>query len=204
VQIRWPAKQGYLRQIDLPQLIRAARQADAAIRLLVLPGDLVRENAVVLEFWDARAVPEAGAVLKYLEVGIDRNFNQDPLLGFRLLNDIALRAMSAAINDPASVIQAIESIESLLTVLVQRDLAIGLVMDDANTARVIFNAHDWADFLAAGVDEIAQTPRPPMVDRRLRAMLEQVLSVAPERRRPSIEQRMAELPVPAWPAPTMP
>jgi hypothetical protein len=43
-----------------------------------------------------------------------------------------------------------------------------------------------------------------MVDRRLRAMLEQVLSVAPERRRPSIEQRMAELPVPAWPAPTMP
>jgi uncharacterized membrane protein len=204
VQIRWPAKQGYLRQIDLPQLIRAARQADAAIRLLVLPGDLVRENAVVLEFWDARAVPEAGAVLKYLEVGIDRNFNQDPLLGFRLLNDIALRAMSAAINDPASVIQAIDSIESLLTVLVQRDLAIGLVMDDANTARVIFNAHDWADFLAAGVDEIAQTPRPPMVDRRLRAMLEQVLSVAPERRRPSIEQRMAELPVPAWPAPTMP
>jgi uncharacterized membrane protein len=204
VQIRWPAKQGYLRQIDLPQLIRAARQADAAIRLLVLPGDLVRENAVVLEFWDARAVPEAGAVLKYLEVGIDRNFNQDPLLGFRLLNDIALRAMSAAINDPASVIQAIDSIESLLTVLVQRDLAIGLVMDDANTARVIFNAHDWADFLAAGVDEIAQTPRPPMVDRRLRAMLELVLSVAPERRRPSIEQRMAELPVPAWPAPTMP
>ena len=204
VQIRWPAKQGYLRQIDLPQLIHAARQADAAIRLLVLPGDLVRENAVVLEFWDARAVPEAGAVLKYLEVGIDRNFNQDPLLGFRLLNDIALRAMSAAINDPASVIQAIDSIESLLTVLVQRDLAIGNVMDDANTARVIFDAHDWADFLAAGVDEIAQTPRPPMVDRRLRAMLDQVLSVAPERRRPSIQQRIAELPVPAWPMPTMP
>ena len=205
LQIRWPDKQGYLRQIDLPQLIRSARQADAVIRLLVLPGDLVRENAVVLEFWDPRAVPEPPAVLKYLEVGIDRNFTQDPLLGFRLLNDLALRAMSAAINDPASVVQAIDSIESLLAVLVRRDLGIGNVMDDdTNTPRVIFDGHDWDDFLAAGVEEIAQTPRPPMVDRRLREMLDHVLSIAPDERRPSIERRIDALPTPAWPAPTMP
>ena len=205
VQIRWPDKQGYLRQIDLPQLIRSARQAGAAIRLLVLPGDLVRENAVVLEFWDPRAVPEPSAVLKYLEVGIDRNFTQDPLLGFRLLNDLALRAMSAAINDPASVVQAIDSIESLLAVLVRRDLGIGNVMDDdTDTPRVILDGHGWDDFLAAGVEEIAQTPRPPMVDRRLREMLDHVLSIAPDERRPSIERRSAALPTPAWPAPTMP
>ena len=204
VQIRWPQRQGYLRQIDLPQLIRSARQVDAAIRLLILPGDLVRENAVVLEVWDPRAVPDARSLLRCLEVGIDRNFTQDPLLGFRLLNDIALRAMSTAINDPASVIQAIDSIESLLTVLVLRDLAVGVVMDDdSNTPRVVLRDHHWDDFLAAGVDEISQMPRPPMIDQRLRAMLALILSIAPDERRFGIELRIANLPAP-WLTPSLP
>jgi uncharacterized membrane protein len=194
VLIRWPGRQGYLRQIDLPRLIRAARHADATIRLLLLPGDLVRENAVVMEFWQPRAPLERRSVLTCLEVGIDRNFTQDPLLGFRLLNDIALRAMSTAINDPASAVQAIDSIESLLTTLVRRDLAVGVVVDDTDTPRVLFDAHDWDEFLAAGVDEIAQTAMHPMIRRRLRAMLALVLAGAPDERRAGVEQRMAALP----------
>ena len=94
-----------------------------------MPGDLVRENAVVLEIWGVGSLPDPLSLLKCVEIGIDRDFRQDPLLGFRLLNDIALRAVSAAIKDPASAIQAIDSIESLLMALVVRDLAIGVIVD---------------------------------------------------------------------------
>jgi len=128
-----------------------------------------------------------------LELGIDRTFDQDPLFGFRLLNDIALRAMSTAINDPATAVQAIDSIESLLTALVVRDLAIGVIDDDTNTGRVVFDAHDWEDFLASGADDIVETNMHPMVRRRLRMMFEQILAVAPVDRRPSVEQRIAAL-----------
>jgi uncharacterized membrane protein len=99
--------------------------------------------------------------------------------------------MSVAVNDPATAVQALDSIENLLTVLVRRDLAIGVVDDDTNTSRVVFDAYEWEDFLTAGTDEIAETPMHPMVQRRLRQMLEHVHASAPDERRPSLERRIA-------------
>ena len=193
VQIRWPATQAVLRQVDMPKLIDLARQSSAIIQLLVMPGDLIRERAVIMEVWNPTTAPEPGSYLKCLEVGIERNFTQDPLLGFRLLNDIALRAMSPAINDPASAVQAIDSIENPLSNLADRDLAVGLIVDDAGSPRVVFDAPGWDEFLAAGADEIAETPMHPMIRRRLRAMLEQLLDIAPPERHPGLEQRIAAL-----------
>jgi len=66
VQIRWPGSQQFLRQIDLPKLIQLARQADATIRLPLKPGDLVRENAVVLEVWNPGTPPDPRPLLKCL------------------------------------------------------------------------------------------------------------------------------------------
>ena len=115
------------------------------------------------------------------------------MFGFRLLNDIALRAMSPAINDPATAMQTLDSIESLLTVLVRRDLAIGRIDDNTDTCRVVFDAFDWDDLLAAGTEEIAETQMHPMVRRRLRMMLEQVRDIAPIERRPSVDCRIAAM-----------
>src|SRR6478752_7465580 len=100
-----------------------------------MPGGIVRENAVVFEMWDPTETPDPAKLLRCLEVGIDRNLTQDPLLGFRLLNDIALRALSTAINDPATAVQALDAVEGLLLVLVVRDLAIGVITDGADTPR---------------------------------------------------------------------
>jgi uncharacterized membrane protein len=193
IQIRWPGPQRILRQVDLPRLIRLAQQVDATFRLPLKPGDLVRENAVILEVWNPVTPPEQGLVLKCFELGIDRTIDQDPMFGFRLLNDIALRAMSPAINDPATAVQTLDAVEHLLTVLVGRDLAIGQIDDDTVTRRVFFDAYDWDDFLAAGTVEIAETPIHPMVQRRLRMMLEQVRDIAPIERRPSIDRRIAAM-----------
>lgn len=193
VQIRWPGRPLILRQIDLPRLIERARHSSGVIRLRVMPGDLVRHDAVVFEVWDPADTPDTVALLQCLEVGIDRNLTQDPLLGFRLLNDIALRAMSSAINDPATAVQVLDCIEGLLRTLVVRDLAIEVITDDTNTPRVLLDDPDWEDYLAAGADEIACIPMHPMVSRRLITLLEQVHDVAPAERRPSLDRRMAVL-----------
>ena len=193
VQIRWPAGQAVLRQVDMPKLIGLARQSGTIIRLVVMPGDVIRERAVIMEAWNPTSAPEPGLYLKCLEVGIERNFTQDPFLGFRLLNDIALRAMSSAVNDPASAVQAIDGIENLLSTLAARDLAVGLIVDDGGTPRVLFDAPGWEEFLAAGADEIAETPMHPMVSRRLRAMLQHLLAVSPPERHRAVEHRLAQL-----------
>ena len=195
VQIRWPGNQRTLRQIDLPGLIDLARSADAVIRLRVMPGGLIRQNAVVLEVCDPTETPDPDTLLRCLEVGIDRNLTQDPLFGFRLLNDIALRALSTAVNDPATAVQALDSIEDLLLTLVVRDLAIEVISDETGTPRVLLDDPDWDDYLAAGTDEISCIPAHPMVTQRLRVMLQQILAIAPTERRPSVEQRIAALDV---------
>ncbi len=191
LQVRWPGDQRILRQIDLPDLLRLAQGSDAVIQLRIMPGGLIRQNAVVFDIWDPVTAPDAASLLDTLEVGLDRNLVQDPLLGFRLLNDIALRAVSTAINDPATALQALDAIEGLLCVLVTRDLAIEVINDDTNTPRVLLEAPDWETFLKAGTDELACIPVHPMVSSRLRTMLDQVLTVAPEERRASVERRLA-------------
>lgn len=184
---------GTIKGCDLPHLIDLARHAGAVIRLRVMPGDLVRENAVLFEVWDPTETPDPQTLLRCLEFGIDRNLTQDPLLGFRLLNDIALRAVSAAINDPATAVQALDAIEGLLLALVVRNLEIGVINDDTGTPRVLLEDPGWETFLAAGTDEIACIPVHPMVSRRLRVLPEQVLAIAPTERRPSVERRIAAL-----------
>jgi uncharacterized membrane protein len=193
VAIHWSGAQRVLQQIDLPRLVRLAVQADATIRIRLMPGDLVREDAVVLEVWHAGEQPDPRQLLKCLELGLERNFTQDPLFGFRLLNDIALRAMSTAVNDPATAVQAIDAIESLLRVLAVRDLDVGVVVDDAGTPRVLFQAPGWEDFLAAGADEILSMTMHPMIRRRLRTMLDEIAGLAPAERRAAVDRRIAQL-----------
>lgn len=191
-EIRWPARQQVLQQIDLPQLVMFAQRVDATFRLRVMPGELIREDAVLLEIWPARDV-DLEELLNSFDVGLDRTFDQDPLFGFRLLNDLALRALSTAVNDPATAVQAIDSIEGLLCTLAPRHLAIGQVIDATGTPRVLFTAPDWETFLAAGADEIRDVRMHPIVRRRLRTMLEQVQAVTPPERLDSVDRRIEEL-----------
>jgi uncharacterized membrane protein len=62
------------------------------------------------------------AVLGALVTGQERTFYQDPLFAFRLLSDIGLRALSPAVNDPATAVQVLDTIQSLLLALANRDL----------------------------------------------------------------------------------
>lgn len=193
VRVRWPGNPRTLRQIDLPDLLALAHSTDSIIRLRVMPGDFIQQNAVVLEIWDPSQTPDQATFLRCLEVGLDRTFTQDPLFGFRLLNDIALRALSTAVNDPATAVQVLDNIAGLLLTLVVRDLSIGVITDDSNTIRVLLEDPDWNDFLAAGADEISAMSAHPMVRQRLKAMLEHLLDAAPPERRAGIHSRINAL-----------
>jgi uncharacterized membrane protein len=192
VVVTWQDSHRVLRQIDMPKLLDLARQADVVIRLRVLPGEFVHENEAVLDIWGAAGTIDRASVLACLEVGVDRTHTQDPLLGFQLLVDIAMRAMSR-INDPATAIQTMNYIESLLRTLAGRSLAIGMVTDETGAVRIIFDPLEWETFLSAGTDEIAGSTMHPMVRQRLHLMLERLADIAPPERRPPIEQRLHAL-----------
>ena len=131
------------------------------------------------------------AVLGGLVTGQERTFRQDPLFAFRLLADIGLRALSPAVNDPATAVQALDTIQSLLVPLVTRDLDVAEIADRTGGVKVVLALPSWDDYLRTALDDLIESAsRSPMVLLQARTLLVGLLNAAPPQRRPSITWRL--------------
>ncbi len=185
--ILWPHRQAILQQLDLGHLLRAADGAVIVLRAGM--GDTLQQGAPVADLHGGELAD--AAVLAGLVTGQERTFHQDPLFAFRLLADIALRALSSAVNDPATAAQVLDTIESLLQALVSRDLAVADVADDAGTVRVVLALPSWDDYLRTALDDLIESAaRSPMVLLRAQALLTSLLNTAPPARRSAVTRRL--------------
>jgi len=142
-----------------------------------------------------------GVVLKAIRTGTARTFEQDPTLALRVLVDIALRALSPAINDPTTAVQALDCEESLLRMLVGRDLQVGEITGPRGNMRVLLTLPDWHDYVALAVDEIVEAGTgQARIRQRVERLLRDLLALAPEHRLPPLQARLDYL-VSTWPAP---
>src|SRR5262249_57112438 len=101
-QIRWSGPPGILQVIDVPRAGPPAERSHTVIRFTVGSGEMIPEGALIAVA-DGQSDPgvERG-VRTALTVGEERTFEQDPALALRVLADIALRALSPAVNDPTT------------------------------------------------------------------------------------------------------
>ena len=183
----WPHRQATLQQLDLGRLLPAA--GDAVIVLRACIGDTLQQGAAVADLHGGEVADEA--VLGGLVTGQERTFGQDPLFAFRLLADIGLRALSAAVNDPATAVQVLDTIQSLLQPLVSRDLDVADVADNAGAVRVVLALPSWDDYLRTGLDDLIESAsRSPMVLLRARVLLTSLLNAAPPLRQPPVAWRL--------------
>ena len=151
-------------------------------------GDTLQQGAPVADLHGGEAAD--AAVLAGLVTGPERTFGQDPLFAFRLLADIAMRALSPAVNDPPPV-QVLDTIESLLQALVSRDLDVAEVTDDAGTVRVVLALPTWEDYLRTGLDDLIESAaQSPMVLLRARTLLTTLRNAAPPARQPPVTRRL--------------
>jgi len=105
--------------------------------------------------------------------------------------DVAIKALSPAINDPTTAVTAIEQIHQLLHDLGRQPLYAGKYRDAAGRVRLEVRTPTWEDYLSLAVDEIRQYGSTSVqVARRLRAMLEDLLETLPEARRPAVRQEL--------------
>ena len=127
-------------------------------------------------------------------VGTERTLEQDPRFAFRILVDIANKALSPAINDPTTAVLAIDQIDHLLLCLGRRRLDEGVARDPEGKLRVVYGTPDWPDYVTLAVTEIRQYGDSSLqVARRLRAMLEHLIGALPETRQPPLQQELVLL-----------
>ena len=107
------------------------------------------------------------------------------MFGFRILVDIALKALSPAINDPTTAVLAIDQLHVLLRVVGLRSLRADEFADDSGQLRLIFRTPNWEHFVHISLREIRQCGAGSLqVVRRLRAMIGDLIKMLPSHRHP--------------------
>lgn len=130
---------GYVQAIDTVALMNIARTRDIAVRIIRGPGAFVVPGSAIVSVWPSeRAVPELTVELNEAFIlGDRRTPHQEIELFFDELAEIALRALSAAINDPFTAITAIDWISGGLCLLARRRMPPRYRYDQDGSLRVI-------------------------------------------------------------------
>jgi uncharacterized membrane protein len=168
---------------DLQKLVGLAKRAEGVIVMPFAVGDIVMEGEAFLTLQGGRVLLPEHALRLGVRLERQRTFEQDPKYALRLLVDIAIKALSPAVNDPTTAVQALNQIEDLVRRVGKRHLEVGEVKDETGAIRLIFPTATWEDFLSLAFDEIRLYGANSLqVMRRLRTTLYDVLAeVAPER-----------------------
>src|SRR6516162_7471566 len=176
-----------IREVDIPALVQIATRNGYAIELVVSVGDAAVEATPILRvFGVGTPVPE-DSLRAAIRLGGERTFQQDPKYAIRLLVDIAIKALSPAINDPTTAVQALDQIEDLLIRLGRRRLEIGSFCDADGSLRLLMSFPTWDDFLSLALDEIRfYGATSTQVMRRMRALVSELISILPEERHPAL------------------
>jgi len=163
-----------------PEVLRPLAQAqDLVATVSTMVGEYVVEGAPLL--WLCPPSPDArspdsstfrAALPAAVRVGFERTAEQDVAFGVRQLVDIAVKALSPAINDPYTAIQSLEHVGVLLAALVGRPLGNQRLNDDAGVLRVVAPGRDLHYYLDLATGQIRRYGcSEPRVDRALLRVL---------------------------------
>src|SRR5262249_16600077 len=126
--------------------------------------------------------------------GPERTMEQDATFSFRVIVDIAIKALSKAINDPTTAVLAVDQLHRLLRAVGRRPLPADVSPGAGGKVRVVIHTPNWLDFVELSCREIRlYGAENYQVARRMRAMLEILTKTLPEARGPALQRELALL-----------
>jgi uncharacterized membrane protein len=184
---------GTIQALAGKRLVHAARRHDCVLVLMHGVGDFLPEGTALIEVYGSSA-PDRRLLEGLVATGIERTIEQDPAFALRILVDIAIRALSPAVNDATTAVQVLDYIEQLLQSLAPLPLSSSYALcDDEGHLRAVVPGRSWDNFLFLAVTEIRlHGATAPQVDRRLRAVLEGLLT-APAGHRAAVWAELVRL-----------
>ena len=187
-------KPGVVLAFDAKGLALLAGSTDCLIELVPQVGDFIAGGDPLFRVYQNGKGLAENSLCQCVAVGQERTHEQDPALAFRIVVDIAAKALSPAINDPTTAVLAVDQIHHLLRRVGRRRLDEGVLRDDSGKVRLVYRTPDWEDFVHLSLTEIRQFGGSSMqIVRRLRFMLENLLETLPEARTILLRQELSLL-----------
>ena len=180
------ASAGVVAKIDTDGLVAAAAREGCVLELCARMGDFVPRDAPLLRVHGAQTARLADTA-KLVVLHDERTHDLDPAFGVRKLVDIAVRSAS---EDPTTTVEAIHRIHDSLRQLAWRPFPSGRHTDAAGELRLIVPVRDWEDFVRLAFEEIRLAgAAQPQIARGLRAVLEDLKTVAPDERQAALDEQ---------------
>jgi uncharacterized membrane protein len=114
---------GYIRFVDTKRLVALAKQYRIKIRLMRRVGHFIPAGVILAKITRAeRVLPELVAELRgAIDIGPSRTLQQDVEFGILQIVDIALKAISPAVNDPSTAISCVDQLSRILIRVASRE-----------------------------------------------------------------------------------
>lgn len=191
ITVAYAGSSGVLMAFSAEGLVLAAEAAGCTIELEQQVGNFVSKGDPLFKTFPPDR-PVDGRVLHHLiAIGDERTLEQDPVFAFRVIVDIASRALSPAVNDPTTAVLAIDQLERMLRDLGTRQLDPGMIYDGKDNLRLIYPVPDWEDYVTLAVSEIRlYGANSIQVPRRLLACLEHLIEILPKSRAPALRREL--------------
>lgn len=186
--VRYTGRTAYLVGYRFDDLLRIAGASNGRIYFPNTAGDPVSQTKCIAMVQGNLDESLRDKITRSVIFASERNFRSDPKYALRLLVDIAIRALSPAINDPTTAVQSLDHLESLLHRIGLSKLSTDPLHDNSGTARVFFRWTSWEEYLYLSLLEILQYgASSTQVQRRLNALFGFLFESLPASRRSALQ-----------------
>jgi uncharacterized membrane protein len=147
-------RSGYVQAVRPRRLLAQAAGHGVCLRLRPRVGEHVVAGTTLAWIWRAspgEPAPDPQAFVPVLDAGVrigfERTVEQDAAVGIRQLVDVACKALSPAVNDPYTAVQAVDHLSVIFCALAKHPLG-NHVVRAGNGAAVIVPGRGFPDYLA--------------------------------------------------------
>jgi uncharacterized membrane protein len=147
---------GYIRYIDTKRLLALAKAYRLRVRVLRRVGHFVPEGVRLFSVSreDRLSAERSAELLAAFDIGPTRTLQQDVEFGILQIVDIALKAISPAVNDPTTAINCIDQLGCVLIRWASREPPASVLYDPPHVARLIIPWIGFAGLLDTAVEQI--------------------------------------------------
>jgi len=185
-------RSGYLQFVGYDELVGIAQEAGAVIRLAHRPGHFIVAGRTLAMVWPSGATGPVGKALDGAHVvGPHRTLMQDPVFAIDQLVEIAIRALSPAVNDTFTALTCIDWLSAGLCQISGRPLVEGVYRDRFGAVRLIEFDPSYKRMVDRAFDKIRQASRNmPAVAIRLMDSIAHIMesTVGPDQRQILLRQ----------------
>ena len=153
-------KSGYLQIVRYEDLVKIAQSTDTVIALSYRPGHFITAGLPLARVWPPTGTEAVTRALNRAHVpGAHRTLTQDPVFPIDQLVEIAIRALSAAVNDTFTALTCIDWLSDGLCKVSERHMPPGVYRDDTGVIRILAPIPDYARIVNRASDKIRQASR---------------------------------------------